>query len=350
MTNLTACTDQATTIDNKRIIKAWSNDLRYETPDTIEKCLSKYWDKDAKFHGFQPIGVLSGTACLCNGFYRPYLTAFPNAKKHLDFLLGGECNGIELVVAGGNLVGNFMEPWLGIPPTKLSTWVRFVEVYEMQGGKIVRTHMLYDLLSLLNQVGFRFFNALAPEVVIPGPIPNNGVILGKSDPEQSQASLALEEKWRQVGLRELGELKKSITPDESALSLVSKYFQKDMMWYGPDGIGSSKGIFNYLSKHELPWQLTFHQTEWKTPDVRIAENDYVATFGCQGSNLVHNGAELFGLPASSKQVSVSCCHIYRREGDRIAENWSLMDMTDLLQQLGVDILKRVREDRFFQRV
>ncbi len=339
---------QRNAVKNKQIIKAWSDDLRYVTPDTVGACLNKYWDKDAVFHGFQPIGDLAGTTPLCEDFYRPYLKAFPNAKKHLYFLLGGTFNDKEWVVAGGNLVGNFMEPWLGIPPTKLSTWVRFVELYEMQDGKIIQAHLLYDLLSLLNQTGFRFFNSLLPEIIIPGPIPNNGVIMGQSDPDDATTSLALEENWRETGLRQLQKLEKTITPNEPALAIVNEYFQKDMMWYGPDSIGSTKGVQNYLSRKELPWQLSMHETEFKKPSVRIAESDYVMTFG--ETNVVHNGAELFGLPASGKNISLNNCQIYRREGDRFAENFCLMDMTNLLQQLGVDILKRVREDRFFQRV
>ena len=348
MTKSKARAGQGNAVENKRIIKAWSDDLRYVTPDTVGECLNKYWDKDSMFHGFQPIGDLNGTTPLCDEFYRPYLMAFPNAKKHLHFLLAGTSNEKEWVVAGGNLVGNFMEPWLGIPSTKLSTWVRFVELYEMQDGKIIRAHMLYDLLSLLNQAGFRFFNALAPEIVIPGPIPYNGVIMEQSDPADAKISMALEKKWRETGLRQLQKLEKTITPDKPAMAIVNEYFQKDMMWYGPDSIGSTKGIRNYLSRKELPWQLSMHETEFKKPSVRIAESDYVMTFG--ETNVVHNGAELFGLPASGKNISLNNCQIYRREGDRFAENFCLMDMTYLLQQLGVDILKRVREDRFFQRV
>jgi len=348
MTKLKTRVGHGDAVENKKVIKSWSDDLRYVTPDTVGECLKKYWDQDAVFHGFQPIGNLAGTTPLCDEFYRPYLTAFPNAKKHLHFLFAGISAGKEWVVAGGNLVGNFKEPWLGIPPTKLSTWVRFVELYEMQDGKIISAHLIYDLLSLLNQAGFRFFNALAPEIIIPGPIPNNGVIMGQSDPADATTSLALEENWRETGLRQLRNLDKTITPNKPALAIMNEFFQKDMMSYGPDSIGSTKGVQNYLSQKELPWQLSMQETEFKKPDVRIAESDYVMTFG--ETNVIHNGAELFGLPTSGKNILLNSCQIYRREGDRFAESFCLMDMTDLLQQLGVDILKRVREDRFFQRV
>jgi hypothetical protein len=36
---------------------------------------------------------------------------------------------------------------------------------------------------------------------------------------------------------------------------------------------------------------------------------------------------------------------WRREGERLAENWVFIDMIDLLDQIGIDIFERVREDR-----
>jgi hypothetical protein len=36
--------------------------------------------------------------------------------------------------------------------------------------------------------------------------------------------------------------------------------------------------------------------------------------------------------------------VWRREGDRLAENWVFIDMVDLLGQLGVDVFDRLRAD------
>jgi hypothetical protein len=36
---------------------------------------------------------------------------------------------------------------------------------------------------------------------------------------------------------------------------------------------------------------------------------------------------------------------WRREGDRLAENWVFIDTIDLLDQLGVDVFGRVRNDQ-----
>jgi predicted ester cyclase len=81
----------------------------------------------------------------------------------------------------------------------------------------------------------------------------------------------------------------------------------------------------------------------------FAEGDYVRRASYSGISAVHGGDALFGLPASDKQVSIRSFDIYRREGDLLAENWCLMDMADLFNQLGIDVLRRVGANRFYQR-
>jgi hypothetical protein len=35
--------------------------------------------------------------------------------------------------------------------------------------------------------------------------------------------------------------------------------------------------------------------------------------------------------------------VWRREGEKLAENWVFIDMIDLLDQIGVDVFERLRE-------
>jgi hypothetical protein len=42
-------------------------------------------------------------------------------------------------------------------------------------------------------------------------------------------------------------------------------------------------------------------------------------------------------------VTYRVIDFWRREGDRLAENWVYIDMVDLLKQVGVDVFERVRE-------
>ena len=46
------------------------------------------------------------------------------------------------------------------------------------------------------------------------------------------------------------------------------------------------------------------------------------------------------MPASDRSADMRVVDIYRREGDKIAENWVLIDLPWWLYQQGVDVLKR----------
>jgi hypothetical protein len=47
-----------------------------------------------------------------------------------------------------------------------------------------------------------------------------------------------------------------------------------------------------------------------------------------------------GLPASEKTVEMRVVDMYRRDGDKLAENWIFIDLLYFLMQQGVDVLGR----------
>jgi steroid delta-isomerase-like uncharacterized protein len=63
----------------------------------------------------------------------------------------------------------------------------------------------------------------------------------------------------------------------------------------------------------------------------VAEGDKVA--GRITVRATHKG-ELFGIPPTGRQVTVSMLEIYRLAGDKIAEQWIVMDALGMMQQLG----------------
>ena len=50
-----------------------------------------------------------------------------------------------------------------------------------------------------------------------------------------------------------------------------------------------------------------------------------------------------GMPASEKHGEMRVIDIYRRDGDKLAENWIFIDMLHFWKCLGVDILARMNE-------
>ena len=56
-----------------------------------------------------------------------------------------------------------------------------------------------------------------------------------------------------------------------------------------------------------------------------------------------NKGGFLGLPKSDVEAEMRVVDIYRREGDKLAENWVYIDILYYLYQQGVDVLGRMRE-------
>ncbi len=50
-----------------------------------------------------------------------------------------------------------------------------------------------------------------------------------------------------------------------------------------------------------------------------------------------------GLPATGANIDMRVVDIYRRDGDKLAENWVFIDTPYVLKQQGLDIFERMQE-------
>ncbi len=74
---------------------------------------------------------------------------------------------------------------------------------------------------------------------------------------------------------------------------------------------------------------------------RYADGDYACFFGWP--NLTHTPTGGFlGLPGNDCRVDMRVVDVYRRDGDKLAENWVIIDLPWWLKQQGVDILERCK--------
>jgi steroid delta-isomerase-like uncharacterized protein len=67
------------------------------------------------------------------------------------------------------------------------------------------------------------------------------------------------------------------------------------------------------------------------PDRLIAQDDLVSVH--LTANGTHRG-EFIGIPATDREVTVQAVDIYRLADGRIAEQWVIIDVWGLMQQLG----------------
>ena len=89
------------------------------------------------------------------------------------------------------------------------------------------------------------------------------------------------------------------------------------------GIEAFKRVVTMLRTAFADYHFTMHD--------EIAEADKVVVrFTASGTHV----GDYFGIAATGKRVEYSAVDIFRLEGGKIVEVWSLSDQFDLMQQLG----------------
>ena len=328
-------------VKDKKKLHNFSKKIHATGAEDAKSTLKEYYHEDAVWHGPEPINKLEGLEEISSGYWEPLLRSFPDLQKDDYILFAGNFEGSDWVCATGNLVGTFEEDWLDIPATGAATWLRYGEFHRMVEGKIAETRIIVDILDLMRQAGYSFVSSLAPEVVIPGPSTQDGVILGERDEDETEKTLKLVEDMIYQGLVE----HKAEEGRRKGKGDMSIYWHEDMMWYGPCGIGSTRGIDGFEDYHQDPWEEAFPDYEGGDHIARFAEGNYCASTGWPSIEATHTGSGWLGLPATNKSVTMRVMDWWRREGDLLAENWVFIDMIDLLLQLEVDVFDRMKNER-----
>jgi predicted ester cyclase len=324
----------STRVDNKRLVAAFSAAVRDATADEAASLVEEYYHDDAVWHGPAPIDRLDGREAITAGYWEPLLASFPDVQKDDYVLFGGAFEGAEWVCATGNLTGTFEADWLGIPATDGPVWIRYGEFHRIEDGRIAETRTLFDVLDVIRQAGFEVVPVLGEEVVIPGPSTHDGVLLDEADDDASERTLDLVEamifeglhSYEEAGLEGMG---------------MDDYWHDDFMWYGPAGIGTTRGIDGFQTYHQGPFLEAFPDRRGGNHVARFAEGHYCASTGWPSVTATHTGSGWLGLPATDRAVEMRVIDVWRREGDRLAENWVFIDLIDLLDQLGIDVFERL---------
>ncbi len=326
---------------NKSLV-APSRAAQYDfTEAGARKALSNLLTPDALVRLAHPIGDMRGPDALYETAYAPLLAAFPDIERRDTIVMAGATEeGADWVGCGGFYVGTFEAPWLDIPPTGHVVVMRFHEFYRFEDERVVEVQALWDIPEVMIQAGaWPLSPSLGREWHVPGPAPQDGIVPGPHDEAASEAS-----RRHIVGMLE--HLKRHPSRGGPEVMEMERFWHPRMTWYGPSGIGTGRGIRGFRHWHQIPFLAGMPDRGSSINEIEyhfFGDGPYAAVTGWPDMIQTHSGGGWLGLPPTGKRFTARSLDFWRIEDGLIRENWVLLDLLHIHDQLGVDVLARMRE-------
>ncbi len=326
--------------DQKSFILSFYDELEAANADSVRKVISQFTNTDFQWYGVYPFNEQNGGDAVAEVFWIPFLSTWSNVQRRQDVFLAGtsEIDNTDWVLSMGHFMGLLDGNWLGFPASRKLAFLRYADFNCIKDGKIIRSSFFCDLIGFMYQLGI---NPLPPQTgasfIYPGPRTHDGLLFEPQDQRESQKTLELVN--RMIG--DLSDLNKNKN-DCPSPDLLKKTWHDDMTWYGPAGIGASYTIPRYQEQHQFPFRRGLKGKVFNGHICRFAEGNYAGFFGWPNLTNTPIGGFL-GLPASNIAADMRVVDIYRREGEKLSENWVLIDLPWWLKQQGVDVLERTKK-------
>ncbi len=321
--------------DSKALVLNFYEELEAASTDHIGNVLNRYTSSDYQFRGVHPFNEITGADAVADTLWKPLSRAFTPMMRRLDiFMAGTNGDGTEWVTSMGKFMGLFDNDWLGIPSTGKITFLPYVEFNRISDGKICESAFFCDIISIMKQVGL---NPLpmqtGAEIINPGPRTHDGLLFDVQDDAESVKTQAL-----------VNRMCDDLVSDglESSSKTLTETWHEDMIWFGPSGIGATYTLERYQVQHQGPFGAGLANIVFNGHDCNIAEGNYAGWFGWP-SLTMNPGSGFMGLPASDRKVDMRLVDMYRRVGDKLAENWVFIDLLYWMMQQDVDVLERSRQ-------
>lgn len=327
-------------LQNKELILEYYQALEEANSETIGDVLSQYMSDDCHWHGVHPFNEQTGPKAINNAFWQPFLKSFKNVQRRQDIFMAGVSGNDETnwVTSMGHFMVQFDQDWLGIPRSGQVAMIRYADFNCVENGKIIRSGFFCDIISVMHQVGINPLpQATGHSFIYPGPKTHDGIQLADMKPAESQKTMAILNQM----IDDLSQLNQSAN-DNYPPEILEKTWAKDMVWYGPAGIGATYTIPKYQEQHSYPFRQGLKDKVFNGHICRYAEGNYACFFGWPNLTNTPVGGFL-GLPGGNVRADFRVVDVYRREGDKLIENWVLIDIPYWLKQQGLDILERSKK-------
>ncbi len=303
--------------------------------------MARNCSKDYLWRGFHPFHEIRDAAEVGARFWAPLQDSLTSLQRREDIFFAGlnEIDGFQStwVVSMGHLMGLFDHPWLNIRPSGKIAMLRYCEFNRVEDGKIAETAMFFDIPHLMQQAGQNPFPPqTGADLVQPGPQPGNGLLLDPQPLAEGEQTLSA------INYMITDIAKWSGGKEEPLEEELRRSWHEDMLWWGPAGIGATYTIERYAKQHSGPFREAFINRKFNGHIARLAEGHYGGFFGWPNLSLQNHGG-FMGMPATPGWGDMRVIDIYRREGDKLAENWIFIDLLHFWNMQGVDILTRATE-------
>ncbi len=322
--------------DNKALVLQFYREFEAASADNIGSVLRKHTSSDYRFRGVHPFNEIDGADAVSEALWKPLFDAFTATQRRQDIFMAGKNNedGTEWVTSMGNFMGLFDNDWLGIPSTGKITFLPYVEFSRISDGKICESAFFCDIISVMKQVGLTPLPLeTGAEIINPGPRTHDGLLFDAQDEAESGKTLDL-----------VNRMCDDLVSDglESPSKNLIKTWHEDMTWFGPSGIGATYTIDRYQEQHQGPFGAGLENIVFNGHVCTHAEGNYAGWFGWPNLTMTSSGG-FMGLPAFDGRLHMRVVDMYRRDGDKLAENWIFIDMLYWMMQQDVDVLERMRQ-------
>lgn len=280
-----------------------------------------------------PVDTVDGVDAYCAGWLDLLVKALPGCVRRDDIVMGGvsSTGSGDWVSTLGHYVGNFEADLLGIPAHGKLVFLRCGEFYRFEQGLIVEAVILPDLPDLARQAGRPLLpHDLGTEMLFPAPATHDGVCPGHLG--RSQNSLAMVEAM----LFNLRHFEPGSFASQGQTG-SDGYWHRDMLWYGPAGIGANFTYEGFQRDHRIPFLTAFPDRVGGNHFARFGDGDYVCSGGWPSMTMTHQGPYL-GVEPTGQPLTLRVMDFWRCQDGQIRENWVLLDLLDLLRQMGRPVL------------
>jgi hypothetical protein len=314
----------------------------FET-NRVKYYLDELFSTDSKVKLCHPFGTVNGSEGLMQTALLPLHEAMNDLERRDMIVLAGTTpEGQDWIGCMGNYMGTFVAPFLDIPPTGHVAHMRYHEYFRIEGGKVVEMQAIWDIPELMMQAGaWPMAPQLGKYLCTPAPMTQDGLTAsGDGKATYDHVIAMLTDLCKYPG-----------NPDPSVMKL-EQYWHPQFNWYGPAGIGTSRGTSGFRNWHQIPFLRGMPDRKLDNAGALsshwFGEGAYVCETGWPNMRLTITDDGWMGIAPSNKEVLLRSLDFWRREkggvhDGLIRENWVLVDLLDLYSQIGVEVLDRMRE-------